>query len=203
MVAQRDRERLTIDDANQLKTRLRQAHESEIRENLFVSLQLAFKPNAPLVLHTLEAAHKQGAPYASRFDGVAAWRAIARRGETAAQLPGEAANQDAKMAILAMKPLSADASQDKFSASNKWHIWALGSPEPKSRASPWAPRAALPQAKGRPWPVSPDGRQRALRSPLPAQSRALPSPWHASHACRCPHTRQPALSARDEPPCCC
>ena len=61
-------------------------------------------------------------------------------------------------------------------ASNKWPIWALGSPGPKYRASPWAPRAALPQAKGRPWPVSPDGRQRALRSPLPAQSRALPSP---------------------------
>ena len=61
-------------------------------------------------------------------------------------------------------------------ASHKWPIWALGSPKPKSRASPWAPRAALPQAKGRPWPVSPDGRQRALRSPLPAQSRALPSP---------------------------
>ena len=85
-------------------------------------------------------------------------------------------------------------------ASNKWPIWALGSPAPNSRASPWAPRAALPQAKGRPWPVSPDGRQRALRSPLPAHSRALPSLWHASHACRCPHTRQPARSARDEPP---
>ena len=88
-------------------------------------------------------------------------------------------------------------------ASHKWPIWALGSPKPKSRASPWAPRAALPQAKGRPWPVSPDGRQRALRSPLPAQSRAHTSPWHASYACLCPHTRQPARSARDEPPCCC
>ena len=88
-------------------------------------------------------------------------------------------------------------------ASHKWPIWALGSPKPKSRASPWAPRAALPQAKGRPWPVSPDGRQRALRSPLLAQSRAHTSPWHASHACLCPHTRQPARSARDEPPCCC
>ena len=61
-------------------------------------------------------------------------------------------------------------------ASNKWPIWALGSPGPKYRASPWAPRAALSQAKGRPWPVSPHGLQRALRSPLPAQSRALPSP---------------------------
>ena len=88
-------------------------------------------------------------------------------------------------------------------ASNKWPISALGSPKPKSRASPWAPRAALPQAKGRPWPVNPDGRQRALRSPIPAQSRALTSPWHASHACRCPHTRQPARTARYEPPPCC
>ena len=29
-------------------------------------------------------------------------------------------------------------------ASNKWPIWAVGSPKPRSRALQWAPRAALP-----------------------------------------------------------
>ena len=80
MVSQRERERLAINDANQLKTKLREAHKSEIRENLFVSLQLAFKPNAPLFLNKLETDHKQGAPYASRFDGASARGKRSQRG---------------------------------------------------------------------------------------------------------------------------
>ena len=59
-------------------------------------------------------------------------------------------------------------------ASNKWPIWALGSPGPKYRASPWAPRAALPQAKGRPWPVR--SAHRACSEPLEALSPPSPAP---------------------------
>ena len=85
-------------------------------------------------------------------------------------------------------------------ASHKWPIRALGSPQPNSRASPRAPRAALPHGNGRPWPTSLRGWRKALGSPLPAQSRAL-AHHLARHACTpCTPTRQPARSARDEPP---
>ena len=80
-----------------------------------VAIQQALKPNAPLFLNKLETAYKQPHPFSQRHDGVAAWEAIALRGKTAAQLPGEAGNHDAKLTILDFKPLSNDATPDDFS----------------------------------------------------------------------------------------
>ena len=84
-----------------------------------------------------------------------------------------------------------------------WPILALGSPQPNSRASRRAPRAATPQAKGRSWPTSPRGRQLALGSPLPAPPRTQAHHPHNTARAPCPHTLQPARSARYEPPCRC
>ena len=82
----------------------------------------------------------------------------------------------------------------------KWPIWALGSPRPNSRASRRAHRAAFLQAKGRPSPPSPRGRQPALEGPLLAPPRAQAHHPHNTARAPCPHTTQPARFARDEPP---
>ena len=113
--ASRDALRANIEDSNALKTQQQEAHDSEIRDALFSSLRAALKPNAPLFLSKLEHDHKQSGAFAKRFDGVAAWETIADRGETGSQLPGEAANHDAKLTWLDLKPLSDDATPDEFS----------------------------------------------------------------------------------------
>ena len=114
-IAARDALRMSIQDTNVLRTNQKAAHDSEVRDTLFISLQMALKPNAPLFLDKLETQHKQGGSFASRYDGVGAWNAIVDRGKTSAQLPGEASNHDAKLTMLDMKPLSDDATPDQFS----------------------------------------------------------------------------------------
>ena len=113
--ATREALRTSIRDTNALKTEQQAAHESELRDALFMSLQAALKPNAPLFLSKLETDHKQTGVFDKRFDGVAAWHAIAARGETGAQLPGEAGNHDAKLTLLDIKPLSDEATPDEYS----------------------------------------------------------------------------------------
>ena len=61
-------------------------------------------------------------------------------------------------------------------SSEKWPIWALGSPNPNSRAFRRAPRAALLSDKGRSWPTSLRGLQAGLEGPLRASPRS-----HAHH----------------------
>ena len=95
--AARDASRLAIEDANATKVVQKAAHESEIKEALFNSLQTALKPKAPLLLDQLERDHKQTGTYAGRYDGVAAWNTIADKRKTTAQLPGEAQNHDAQL----------------------------------------------------------------------------------------------------------
>ena len=73
-VAAREASRLAIQDANATKGAQKSAHESEIKEALFNSLQTALKPKAPLLLDKLERDHKQTGAYVGRFDGVAASR---------------------------------------------------------------------------------------------------------------------------------
>ena len=54
-VAQREVQRQAVIDANDAKTRQKKEHLAELRENIFLSLQAALKPNAPTLLNTLEA----------------------------------------------------------------------------------------------------------------------------------------------------
>ena len=116
MVATRDALRMQIEDANNLKTLSKQAHESEIKASLFTSLQSALKPNAPLLLNKLETECKQTGAYSDLYDGLAAWKELEKRGKIDAQRPGEAANHDARLTMLDLKPLAADATPDQFSA---------------------------------------------------------------------------------------
>ena len=88
---------------------------SEIKGNMFASLQAALKPKAPLLLSKLEKDHTQAGTFAKCFDGLAAWETIAKMGLTAAQQPGESGNHDAALTLLDLKPLSDDATPDQFS----------------------------------------------------------------------------------------
>ena len=70
--AQREALRIQIQDANAIKADQKEAHMSEIKGNMFASLQAALKPKAPLLLSKLEKDHKQAGAFAKCFDGLAA-----------------------------------------------------------------------------------------------------------------------------------
>ena len=115
-VAARDATRMSVNDSNTLKQDQMVSHESEIRLSLYQSLQNALKPNAPLLLKKLEAKCKQDPPNDVVQDGVKAWKMLVLMGKSDAQLPGEAANYDAQLLALDLKPLSDDATPDEFSS---------------------------------------------------------------------------------------
>ena len=50
-------------------------------------------------------------------DGAKAWKMLTDMGKSDAQLPGEAANYDAQLLALELKPLSDDATPDEFASS--------------------------------------------------------------------------------------
>jgi len=115
-VAAREASRLSVADSNTLKDDQLESHESEIRLALFQSIHSALKPNAPLLLKKLETTCKQAAPFGSVNDGVKAWKMLVDMGKSDAQLPGEAANYDAQLLALELKPLSDDATPDEFAS---------------------------------------------------------------------------------------
>ena len=104
-VATRDAQRQSILDANALKDDQSRSHRSEIEDGLFKRLQSALMPNAPLLLHGLENAHKQ-THFPKRHEGSAAFLAIAKLGEISAMLPGEESTHDAELMRLVFRPLS-------------------------------------------------------------------------------------------------
>ena len=114
-VASREASRQSTADANALKADQKKSHESEIRLALFQSIYSALKPNAPLLVKKLEARCKQD-DFPTVHDGVKAWKMLVDMSASDAQLPGEAANYDAKLLALELKPLSDDATPDEFAA---------------------------------------------------------------------------------------
>ena len=114
-IATRDAIRLSTTDSNSLKDDQKASHESEIRLALFQSIHSALKPNAPLLLKKLEALCKQDA-FGTVNDGVKAWKMLVDMGKSDAQSPGEAANYDAQLLALELKPLSDDATPDEFAS---------------------------------------------------------------------------------------
>ena len=115
VVAAREASKLATRDANALKADQAKSHESEIRLALFQSIYSALKPNAPLLLKKLEVRCKQD-EFAAVNDGVKAWKILVEMSKSDAQLPGEAANYDAKLLALELKPLSDDATPDEFAS---------------------------------------------------------------------------------------
>ena len=79
MVAAREATNQAIVDANTVKTKRKQAYLAEVANNLFVGLERALKPNAPLLLNKFKAAYPQGGAYVKYHDGKRAWDALGRR----------------------------------------------------------------------------------------------------------------------------
>ena len=116
MVAARDAAIQAIVDANSIKDKRRAAFMAEVSNNLFVGLERALKPNAPLLLNKFKKSYPQGGAYAKYHDGVRAWAALEAMGKADAQLAGEAAASDARIVTYDLKRLPADATADAFSA---------------------------------------------------------------------------------------
>ena len=116
MVAARDAAIQAILDANEIKRKRKEAYEAEVANNLFVGIERALKPNAPLLLNKFKAAYPHGGGYAAYHDGKRAWDALAAMGRADAQLAGEAASYDARLVTYDLKRLPADANADAFSA---------------------------------------------------------------------------------------
>ena len=116
MKAARDAANQAIIDANAVKAKRKAAFMAEVANNLFVGLERALKPNAPLLLNKFKKAYPQGAPYAKYNDGARAWAALEAMGKANAQLAGEAAASDARIVTYDLKRLPADATADVFSA---------------------------------------------------------------------------------------
>ena len=73
MVAARDAAILSIQDANEIKRKRKEAYLAEVTNNLFVGIERALRPNAPLLLNKFKTAYKQGGAYAAYHDGKRAW----------------------------------------------------------------------------------------------------------------------------------
>ena len=76
MVAAREATNQAIVDANTVKTKRKQAYLAEVANNLFVGLERALKPNAPLLLNKFKASYPQGGAYVKYHDGKRAWDAL-------------------------------------------------------------------------------------------------------------------------------
>ena len=116
MVASRDATNQAITDANAKKAKRKGAYIAEVANNLFVGIERALKPNAPLMLNRFKKAYPQAGAFAAYHDGKQAWDALAAMGRADAQLAGEAASYDARIVTYELKKLAADASADEFSA---------------------------------------------------------------------------------------
>ena len=114
-VATRDALIFDRQDANATKAIQEVRHMSEIQNNWFKKFQIAFRPNAPLLLQSMERDFTQAAPHAMFFSGLMAWQHITALGQPAAMMPGESELHDAHMIALMMKPLGSSATPQEFS----------------------------------------------------------------------------------------
>ena len=89
MAAQRDATRFTVQAENAQKAKMLATYNAELSNNLFTSIELACKANAPLLVKRLKREHPQGGAFVGYHDGRAAWATLVAMGEPAAQLPGE------------------------------------------------------------------------------------------------------------------
>ena len=89
-------------------------HLSEIRNNWFKKIQVALRPNAPLLLQSMERDFAQAAPFDMFFSGLMAWRHILALGQPSSMMPGESELHDAHMLALMMKPLGSSATPQEF-----------------------------------------------------------------------------------------
>ena len=112
-VATRAMQIQSVVDENSKRLEQRKSHLSEIEDGFFKKLQVALKPNAPLLLNRLEAQFKQTL-FTKRHIGSAAWKHIETMSLPAAMLAGEDSVHDIELARLVLKPLSDEASPDEF-----------------------------------------------------------------------------------------
>ena len=101
-------------DANATKALQNDRHLSEIQNNSFKKIQVALRPNAPLLLQSMERDFAQAAPFDMFFSGLMAWRHILALGQPSAMMPGESELHDAHMLALMMKPLGSSATPQEF-----------------------------------------------------------------------------------------
>ena len=87
---------------------------SEIQNGWFKKFQVAFRPNAPLLLQSMERDFKQTAPHDMFFSGLMAWQHITSLGQPSAMMPGESELHDAHMIALMLKPLGSSATPQEF-----------------------------------------------------------------------------------------
>ena len=78
------------------RTRRKNAYVAEVANNLFVGIERALKPNAPLLLNKFKKDYPQAGAYARYHDGQRDWEALEAMGHAGAQLAGEAASYDAQ-----------------------------------------------------------------------------------------------------------
>ena len=104
-------------DANATKALQDDRHLSEIQNNWFKKIQVALRPNAPLLLQSMERDFAQAAPFDMFFSGLMAWRHILALGQPSAMMPGESEMHDAHMLALMMKPLGSSVLRRKNSLS--------------------------------------------------------------------------------------
>ena len=81
MVATREVAIQTIVDANAVKAKRKIAYLAEGANNLFVGLERALKPNAPLLLNKFKQAYPQAGAYAKYHDGKRAASARSENGD--------------------------------------------------------------------------------------------------------------------------
>ena len=85
-----------------------------IRNSFFDALRRSLRPNAPLLLAALEAAHPLAGAYAAWHNGPAAFADIVARSEAATALAPETDDHEDHMTALRLKPLPDGASADNF-----------------------------------------------------------------------------------------
>ena len=83
MVTQREALRFTIEGTNAQKAKTLLAYNAELSNNLFTSIELAGKANAPLLIKKLKRDHPQGGGFAGYYNGKAAWDALVAMGQPA------------------------------------------------------------------------------------------------------------------------
>ena len=139
--------RMQIQDRNDLKQQQHRAQRANILHAWFKSIDVAVRPNAPLLIEKMENECKQPSPFDKYFDGKAAWDIIVQMSLVGAMIPGESASHDAALIALQLKPLQDGSTPDEYSlrvvGALTNHIPYLERPFPtRERISWWAVQQA-------------------------------------------------------------
>ena len=101
---------------NNVRAEQRLSGAAQLRHSLFEALRRSLRPNAPLLLARLEAAHPLAGAYAAWRDGPAAFAALEAQFAPATALETEADAHEDHLTALRLKPLPDGCSSDEFGA---------------------------------------------------------------------------------------